>query len=37
MEYIYSALLNAARKPVDEKSLSGVLTAAGLAPDAGPG
>ena len=35
MEYVYGALLlNAAGKPVDEKCLSGVLTAAGLAPDA---
>lgn len=35
MEYVYGALLlNAAGKPIDEKSLSGVLTAAGLAPDA---
>ena len=36
MEYVYGALLlNAAGKPIDEKSLAGVLTAAGLAPDAG--
>ena len=35
MEYVYGALLlNAAGKPIDEKSLSGVLTAAGVAPDA---
>jgi large subunit ribosomal protein L12 len=35
MEYVYSALLlNAAGKPVDEKGVSGVLTAAGIAPDA---
>jgi large subunit ribosomal protein L12 len=35
MEYVYSALLlNAAGKPIDEKSLSGVLTAAGIEPDA---
>ncbi len=35
MEYVYGALLlNAAGKPIDEKCLSGVLTAAGLAPDA---
>ncbi len=35
MEYVYGALLlNAAGKPIDEKSLAGVLTAAGLAPDA---
>ncbi len=35
MEYVYGALLlNAAGKPIDEKSLSGVLTAAGLSPDA---
>jgi large subunit ribosomal protein L12 len=34
MEYVYGALLlNAAGKPIDEKALSGVLTAAGLAPD----
>jgi len=34
MEYVYGALLlNAAGKPIDEKSLSGVLTAAGVAPD----
>jgi large subunit ribosomal protein L12 len=36
MEYVYGALLlNAAGKPIDEKSLTGVLTAAGLAPDTG--
>jgi large subunit ribosomal protein L12 len=35
MEYVYGALLlNAAGKPIEEKSLSGVLTAAGVAPDA---
>lgn len=35
MEYVYSALLlNAAGKPIDEKGLSSVLTAAGLQPDA---
>jgi large subunit ribosomal protein L12 len=35
MEYVYSALLlNAAGKPIDEKALSGVLTAAGISPDA---
>jgi large subunit ribosomal protein L12 len=35
MEYVYSALLlNAAKKPIDEKGLSGVLTAAGFSPDA---
>ena len=35
MEYVYSALLlNAAGKPIDEKGISGVLTAAGLSPDA---
>ena len=35
MEYVYGALLlNAAGKPIDEKSLSGVLTAAGVTPDA---
>ncbi len=35
MEYVYGALLlNAANKPIDEKGLSGVLTAAGLSPDA---
>jgi large subunit ribosomal protein L12 len=34
MEYVYGALLlNAAGKPIDEKALSGVLTAAGVAPD----
>jgi large subunit ribosomal protein L12 len=36
MEYVYGALLlNAAQKPIDEKGLSGVLQAAGVAPDAG--
>jgi len=35
MEYVYGALLlNAAKKPIDEKGLTGVLTAAGVAPDA---
>ncbi|HEV2166457.1 MAG TPA: 50S ribosomal protein P1 [Thermoplasmata archaeon] len=35
MEYVYSALLlNAAGKPIDEKGISSVLTAAGVAPDA---
>ncbi|MCI4358360.1 MAG: 50S ribosomal protein P1 [Thermoplasmata archaeon] len=35
MEYVYSALLlNAAGKPIDEKGLSNVLTAAGIPPDA---
>lgn len=35
MEYVYGALLlNAAGKPIDEKGLSQVLTAAGLSPDA---
>jgi large subunit ribosomal protein L12 len=35
MEYVYGALLlNAAGKPIEEKSLTGVLTAAGLTPDA---
>lgn len=35
MEYVYGALLlNAAGKPIDEKGLSSVLTAAGVAPDA---
>jgi len=35
MEYVYGALLlNAAKKPIDEKGLSGVLTAAGFSPDA---
>ena len=34
MEYVYSALLlNAAGKPVDEKSLTQVLAAAGVAAD----
>ncbi len=34
MEYVYGALLlNAAGKPIEEKSLTGVLTAAGVAPD----
>ena len=34
MEYVYGALLlNAAKKPIDEKGLSGVLTAAGVAPE----
>ncbi len=35
MEYVYGALLlNAAGKPIDEKSLTGTLTAAGITPDA---
>ncbi len=35
MEYVYGALLlNAAGKPIDETGLNGVLTAAGLTPDA---
>ena len=35
MEYVYGALLlNAAQKPIDEKGLGGVLSAAGVAPDA---
>ena len=35
MEYVYGALLlNAAGKPIDEKALTGVLSAAGVAPDA---
>ncbi len=35
MEYVYGALLlNAAGKPIDEKGLSQVLSAAGLSPDA---
>jgi large subunit ribosomal protein L12 len=35
MEYVYGALLlNAAGKPIDEKALTGVLTAAGVSPDA---
>ncbi len=34
MEYVYGALLiNAAGKPIDEKGLTGVLTAAGVSPD----
>ena len=34
MEYVYGALLlNAAQKPIDEKGLGGVLSAAGVAPD----
>src|SRR5580693_4653357 len=34
MEYVYGALLlNAAGKPIDEKALAGVLTAAGVSPD----
>ncbi|EQD58900.1 Ribosomal protein 60S [mine drainage metagenome] len=36
MEYVYGALLlNAAGKPIDEKSLTGVLTAAGITADSG--
>jgi large subunit ribosomal protein L12 len=35
MEYVYGALLlNAAGKPIDEKGITGVLTAAGIQPDA---
>ncbi|HTW55977.1 MAG TPA: 50S ribosomal protein P1 [Thermoplasmata archaeon] len=35
MEYVYGALLlNAAKKPIDEKGLTGVLAAAGIQPDA---
>ncbi|MGC2288592.1 MAG: 50S ribosomal protein P1, partial [Thermoplasmata archaeon] len=35
MEYVYSALLlNAAGKPIDEKGIDGILTAAGISPDA---
>jgi len=35
MEYVYGALLlNAAGKPIDEKGLTSVLTAAGASPDA---
>ncbi len=35
MEYVYSALLlNAAGKPIDEKGIDGVLSAAGISPDA---
>ncbi len=34
MEYVYGALLlNAAGKPIDDKALNGVLTAAGVSPD----
>jgi len=34
MEYVYGALLlNAAGKPIDEKALTGVLTAAGVSAD----
>jgi large subunit ribosomal protein L12 len=34
MEYVYGALLlNAAGKPIDEKALTQVLTAAGVSPD----
>jgi len=34
MEYVYGALLlNAAGKPIDEKALTGVLTAAGVTAD----
>jgi large subunit ribosomal protein L12 len=34
MEYVYGALLlNAAKKPIDEKGLTGVLNAAGVPPD----
>ena len=35
MEYVYGALLlNAAGKPIDEKGLNEVLSAAGVSPDA---
>ncbi|HEV2316772.1 MAG TPA: 50S ribosomal protein P1 [Thermoplasmata archaeon] len=35
MEYVYGALLlNAAGKPIDETGLTGVLSAAGIQPDA---
>ena len=35
MEYVYGALLlNAAGKPIDEKGLTDVLSAAGVSPDA---
>jgi len=35
MEYVYGALLlNAAGKPIDEGGLNGVLSAAGVQPDA---
>lgn len=35
MEYVYGALLlNAAGKPIDEKGLTEVLSAAGISPDA---
>lgn len=35
MEYVYGALLlNAAGKPIDEKGLTEVLSAAGVSPDA---
>ena len=35
MEYVFGALLlNAAGKPIDEKSLTGVLSSAGVTPDA---
>ena len=35
MEYVYGALLlNAAGKPIDEKGLTSVLSAAGVTPDA---
>jgi large subunit ribosomal protein L12 len=34
MEYVYGALLlNAANKPIDEKGLSGILSAAGIEAD----
>ncbi|MFY9717236.1 MAG: 50S ribosomal protein P1 [Thermoplasmata archaeon] len=34
MEYVYGALLlNAAKKPIDENGITGVLSAAGVAPD----
>jgi large subunit ribosomal protein L12 len=35
MEYVYGALLlNAAGKPIDEKGLTGILSSAGVSPDA---
>lgn len=35
MEYIYSAmLLHAAKKPIDEKSVTAILEVAGVKPDA---
>ncbi|MBU1120966.1 MAG: 50S ribosomal protein P1 [archaeon] len=36
MEYVYSAmLLHAAKKPIDEKSVTSVMEAAGIKPDSG--